>query len=191
MVKINLDFRLPLTVRRFSRDLSPSSCYTRAMDEEDKSKSQIKREAKALQDLAVKLTQLAPNQLQAMPLPENILDAIEQSKKINSPIAKKRHIQLMGGLLLQLDDFASIQQAYHHATQTNSPNTAKHKLIENWRTRLLSDDQQALTEFMQQYHCHDSQSLRQLIRQARAERDQQKCPGAGKALFHLIKEIIA
>ncbi len=158
--------------------------------EQEKSKSQIKREAKALQDLGVSLTQLTPSQLAKVPAPEELLEAIIQFKKITSNVAKKRHIQFIGKVMRKIENIDEIQKAYDQITKGIELNTQNFHLMEDWRSRLLSDDKQALTEFMHQYPCDNAQQLRQLIRKAKSERDQQKNLGANKALFQFIKNLI-
>lgn len=157
--------------------------------EEEKSKSQAKRDAKALQDLGSNLSQLSLSQLAQMPLPQTLLAAIIQIKKINSHSAKKRHMKFMGQLLRGLKNITPIQNAYDKILQGAELNTAHFHLMEKWRSRLLSDDKEALTEFIKQYPCDDTQQLRVLIRKAKSERDHQKNLGASKTLFRFIRDL--
>jgi ribosome-associated protein len=157
---------------------------------EDISKSQAKRDAKALQDLGVNIAQLSASHLDQIPLPEDLLEAIAQFKKNNTNVAKKRNVQLIGRLMRNIEDISPIQAAYDKISSGGELNTARFQLMESWRSRLLSDDKQALTDFLQQYPSDNSQQLRLLIRQARSERDQQKNLGASTALFRWIREHI-
>jgi len=158
---------------------------------DDKSKSQAKRDAKALQDLGKNLVELSNHQLAKIPLPETLLAAIVRVKKINSFVAKKRGIQTIGGFLRNVEDIVPIQEAYDKIIHGSKTNTAQFHLIETWRTRLMSDDNTALTAFIEQYPCDNSQTLRHLIRKAKSERDHQKDLGAAKTLFRFIREHIS
>lgn len=86
---------------------------------EEKSKSQLKREAKALQQLGANLTQLSLKQLDQIPLPEQLLEAILQVKKIKSHSAKKRDIQFIGRILRNIENVAPIQIAYDRIVKSN------------------------------------------------------------------------
>lgn len=158
---------------------------------EDKSKSERKRDAMALQVLGEKIAAL-PERLRAeIPLPPAVLDAIALYHKTNHFVAKKRAVQTIGARLRELEEMGSIQAAYDKITQANELNTARFALIETWRARLMSDDKAALTLFLQDYPCDDIQHLRHLIQKANAERDKHKSPGAQKALFQFIRGLMS
>ena len=159
-------------------------------EDEEKSKSQLKKEAKRLEAFGFELAQLSMAQLEQLPLAEAIVDTIIQYKKISSHVAKKRSLQYLGRLLRGDPDIAVLQQAYDKLISGSHVNSAHIKNVELWRSRLLSDDQQSLTDFLQQYPCNDIQHLRHLIRQAKTERETQKHPGAGKILFRYIGTLI-
>lgn len=157
----------------------------------EKSKSQIKRELKSIQDLGGDLAQLPASKLKKIPLPEELREAIAELKKINSFTARKRHLQFIGKLMRRLDNLEEIQKAYDELLKGDKLSNQHFQLIEKWRTRLMSDDQNALTEFIQKYPNEHIQQLGQLIRQAKAERVSEKNLGAAKALFRLLVAIVS
>ena len=159
--------------------------------EEDKSKSQLKRDAKALQALGVDLAALTPSQLDKLMLPDALLGAVVAYQNTPSHVAKKRAMQRVGRVLRQIDDIDTLQDAYAKIIQANELNTVKFHLMEDWRARLMSDDNNALTDFLHRYPCDDIQQLRHAISQAKAERDNDKNKGATRTLFRLIRELIA
>lgn len=68
------------------------------------SKSQLKRESHALQDLGKKLVALPADQLSRIPLDDPLLEAISLAKRIqNKRSALKRHYQFLGKLLRARD----------------------------------------------------------------------------------------
>lgn len=158
--------------------------------EEEKSKSQVKRELKALQDLGASLTKLSGNQLQQVPLSTELNTAIQQFKSIKNNAAKQRQLKFIGRLMRNTEDTSPIQKAYDEIVKGKELGAAKLHLIEDWRTRLISDDKQVLTEFIQLFSCAETQQLRLLIRKAKADYDQQKNRGASKALFRFIADLI-
>lgn len=160
------------------------------MQEQEKSKSQLKREAHALQELGVALTKLSNRQLEHIPLPEELLSAVQQAKTIKSNAALRRHMQFIGKIMREIEDVSPIQDAYDKVVKGLAADKTHLHLIENWRERLISEGKPALTEFLSQHHCEDVQQLRQLIRQAVKEREQQKNLGSSKALFRFIAGIL-
>ncbi len=160
------------------------------MDNE-KSKSQIKREAKALQALGEEIASLSNTQLKKIPLPEHIFDAVMMLKSIKSYAARKRQIQLLGRYLREYDDIHLVQDAYEALISSSVTQSKQLEDVELWRARLMSDDKQALTDFLDQYPCDDVQKLRILVRHAVIERDQQKKPGSAKLLFRFIRVLMS
>jgi len=67
------------------------------------SRSARKREALALQELGVRLTLLKPAQLQQLPLPEQLLEAVLEARQLKSRAALARQQQYIGKLMRALD----------------------------------------------------------------------------------------
>ena len=68
-----------------------------------KSKSQIKREMTALQDLGKKLIDLKDSQLKKMPVSDELFVAIKESRNITQREATRRHLQFIGKLMRDQD----------------------------------------------------------------------------------------
>ena len=68
------------------------------------SKSQRKREATALQDLGEQLVKLTPAQSNRVPLPEELLAAVQVARGITQRGGRKRQLQYIGKLMRQLDE---------------------------------------------------------------------------------------
>lgn len=151
------------------------------------SKSQRKRDMTALQELGEKLVGLAPEILKKLPLDERLLDTLLQAQKMTQREARRRHLQLVGKLMRSADAEA-IQFAYDN-TQSGSREAARalHSL-EQWRARLLQDGDQAVGEALQVFPGVEAQQLRQLVRDARKETEQQKPPVAARKLFQYLKQ---
>jgi ribosome-associated protein len=156
------------------------------MDERP-SRSSLKRDMLTLQALGKKLSELTADTLKKMPLDESLLDAILQHQKISQREAGRRHLQLIGKLMRHAD-IPAVQAAYDN-TQTCSieASRALHEL-ELWRTRLLKEGDKAVGEAMQVFPGTEAQQLRQLIRDAKRETEQQKPPVAARKLFQYLKQ---
>jgi len=73
------------------------------MGVEYKSRTQKKKEDRALQRLGEQLIALPSSQLKALDLPDELLTAIELAHKIKSRSARRRQIQYIGALMRQID----------------------------------------------------------------------------------------
>jgi len=73
------------------------------MDTEYKSRTQKKKEDRALQRLGKQLVALPLSRLETMGLPDELLAAIELARKIRSHGARRRQIQYIGALMRHID----------------------------------------------------------------------------------------
>lgn len=161
--------------------------YYDDQDFQDKSKSQVKRELHALQDLGARLVELSPDVWQRLPLSDALQHALSEAPKHKQHIAKKRHTQFIGKLLREqdLDEVYAMLEQLDNASR--SYNERFHAL-ERWRERLL-DNEEALTEFLAQYPDADRQQLRQMIRNAQKEAAENKPPATSRKLFKYLREL--
>jgi len=151
-------------------------------------KSQLKRDAIALLKLGKKLVQLDDSTLQRLNMKDELRQAIREGKAIRQNGAKKRHFKFIGKLLREMDTELLEQTIENMDLGTAKANAAFHRL-ERWRDRLLdSEDQHALTEWMQEYPQCDAGHLRQLIRNARKEFAQSKPLRSSRLLFQALRE---
>lgn len=159
-------------------------------EEEWISKSRRKRDAHALLELGKKLVQLDKAALAKIPLPDELREAIDSAKKIRQHGALKRQHQFIGKLMRRIDA-APIQAAYEAATDHYRADIRQLHLIEDWRDRLLADGDTALGELLGEYPGADRQHLRQLMRSAKKESEQNRPPRAARELFQYIKLLVA
>ncbi|MBP0621835.1 ribosome-associated protein [Cupriavidus sp. LEh25] len=157
-------------------------------DDEPKSKSQRKRDMTALQDLGAELEALPKDRLARVPMPESLADAIHEARRTTSHEGKRRQMQFVGKVMRGLDDdeVEAIRAALEGFKGTSKAETARMHLIERWRELLLADDA-ALTRFLGEHPVADVQSLRNIIRNARKEKEQAKPPRYFRELFQAIK----
>lgn len=161
------------------------------------SKSQLKREMTALQDLGEQLLTLSKDKLKQLDLHTELYAAIEQAQSITSREAKRRHLQYIGKLMRKAD--TDQIKASLNTWQDGSKQQVRdmHK-IESIRDQLVVNDN-VLTSFLQEYPNTNVQELRAQIRAARKESQQNESinPASGqqpkrkhyRALFQTIKNI--
>ncbi|WP_431102686.1 ribosome biogenesis factor YjgA [Roseateles noduli] len=155
------------------------------------SKSQLKRDMDALQALGEELLTLPEKRVAALDLPESLLDAIKEGRRIVAGTArsgKKRHLQLIGKLMRQVDP-EPIREAVAEFKLGRAQDSLELHQAERWRVRLVEDDN-ALQGFLDAFDEVDTQQLRSLIRAARKDRAQapeQRNGRAWRELFQFVK----
>ena len=154
-----------------------------------KSKSQRKRDMTALQELGEALVKLPASQLDTIPMPENLLNAVMAARAITERGAHKRQLQYIGKVMRKID-VAPIQEAFNALLNSSQHAAVQFHRLERWRDRLLSEGDAAVSEFMGTYPAADSQHLRQLIRNAEREFNAGKPPGSARALFRYLRDMM-
>jgi len=134
---------------------------------EFESRTQKKHYAHSMVDLAHKLAEMKHSIMIELPITESIVDAVEASKKIKSHIARKRHFQFIGKLLLKTDHQAVIdamqaQEKQHEAGLIRQP------FITLWTEKIL-EDSGTIAQLYDSHDHSDIQTLRQLARAASKE----------------------
>ena len=157
-------------------------------DELPPSKSQEKRDCDALKKLGDELVALKPEELDAMNLPESLVDALLTAKKIQSGSGLKRQRQYIGKIIRQIDS-DDIKKHLEHIKHKHDTNTAQFRKIEQWRDRLLADDKTALNEIIEAHPETDRQHINQLMRQAKRELQHDKPPASARKLFKYIRDL--
>ncbi len=157
--------------------------------DEPKSKSQKKREAATLQKLGIELIALSVEKLDQLPLPDNLRKAIVDAKLLKSHGAVRRQAQLIGKLM-RTDNSEEIVAGYEQLLAEASAKTEQFHDVETWRRRLMSEGNDALTEFVASHQPDDVQHLRQLIKKAVDEQNKQQHLGASKALFRYLRSCL-
>ncbi|WP_250451993.1 ribosome biogenesis factor YjgA [Caballeronia sp. ATUFL_M2_KS44] len=152
------------------------------------SKSQLKRDMHALQELGAALIALPKDALKRMPMPEDLGDAVREARRITDHEGKRRQLQYVGKVMRSLgeEQIAALRTALDTHRGVNKAETARLHWIERTRDKLLADDA-ALTEFIRQHPGVDAQEGRTIIRNTRKEREQQKPPRYYRELFQWIK----
>ena len=150
-------------------------------------KTQLKREMRLLNDLGKQLTQLPDGALAKISLSDSIQPVIREAKRL-SRRALQRELRRLASMLVD-EDIDAIQLEIQRQTQPDKEQTAEFHRLEEWRERLVEGDDELLSHIMDEYPDVDRQLLRQLIRNAQAERNSSKPPKAFRQLFQLLKNL--
>lgn len=152
------------------------------------SKTKIKKQMHELQDLGAQLTTLSKEKWRELDLPEALLEALMDHKRITKFGAQKRQLQYIGRLMRDVDP-APIIAKLEAWSGTSRQHTAWLHQVEHWRDRLLEDGE-ALTELLAAHPQADAQHLRTLIRNAQKEKELAKPPKSYRELFQALRDII-
>lgn len=157
-------------------------------DEQLISKSQLKRDAHAIKDLASELLELSKSQLRKVPLDEDILLAIEQARSFRSHGARRRQLLYLSKLIRRTDPSPILEAVEGFHSEALALTGRQHR-SEAWRDFLLQQGDTALGVLLQQRSGVDVQSLRQLIRNAMYEVKAGQPPAASRALFRALRDM--
>ena len=143
----------------------------------DASRTDLKRESDELQDLGKELLSLRADLFEAVGLPDKLVDALAEAKRITNFEGKRRQMQYVGKLMRKLDDdtVAAVRTALQEQRSGSAAEKLALHLAEQWRDRLIAEDS-AQAEWIAHHPGTDIQQLRALIRQARKD-----APGAHDA----------
>ncbi len=163
-------------------DLTPE------MDEELKSKTEIKKEMHQLQDFAQSLIEMSKHQRSLIPLNEDLKHAMIVADKIkNKHEALRRHIRHTAKILLETD-LAPIHQAIDVMANKHQQATAKFVRLENIRDELIAQGNDGVEALLLEFEAMDRQKLKQLVRNAAKEKKAEKLGKHYRNLFTYLKE---
>ncbi|CAB1370723.1 ribosome biogenesis factor YjgA [Denitratisoma oestradiolicum] len=151
------------------------------------SKSQMKREMTALQDMGEQLVALSADQLKKIELPDNLRSAVREAQRISSHGARRRQMQYIGKLMRGIEP-APIQAALDEINGVSTAANARLHWLESQRQRLL-ENEAVIGEIARNHPATDIQHLRQLRRNALKEQEQGKPPRAFREIFQVLKEL--
>lgn len=152
-----------------------------------KSKSQVKREMRALRDLGRELVDLPAGELAKFEFSETLVDAIVLAQNSKRE-ALRRQLQHIGKLLRDEDE-AAIRQKMIQIYQPQRDEVKAFHEIEHWRDRLIEGDDEVINRLISRFPDTDRQQLRQLVRNARKERKMEKPPRYARLLFQYLKNL--
>jgi len=152
------------------------------------SKSQRKRDAHALQQLGIELMDIAESEWHKLGLPAQLIDALNDARRMPSRGARKRQLQYVGKLMRDVDP-EPIQHYFEQQRLATRQQARIHHELEDWRDRMIAEGDSAIDSYLDEHPDADRQHLRQLVRQANREQSANKPPKSGRALFRYLRDI--
>lgn len=146
------------------------------------SKSELKREADALQLAGLKLMDMKPDKLARLPLSDSLQHAIQEARRITSHEARRRHAQFVGRLMREADGDRILE------AMDELDNPIRQKRLHEWLDRVSlcekAKDTGPLVQEMLAWHPHgERQHLANLCRNLVAARPADDQDMKGKERF--------
>jgi ribosome-associated protein len=153
------------------------------------SKSALKRRMHALQQLGETLAGLSDKQLQQLPIDsERLLQVVREARGIRSHSARRRHLQLIGKLMRDVDP-EPIEKALQAMDRGHRESTEAFHELEQLRDAMLAAGPSGVELAAARWPQADRQHLRQLITQHQRELQRGKPPAASRKLFRYLREL--
>ncbi len=160
-----------------------------AYDFDEPSKSSRKRAAHAAQDLGQELISLRDSELESLDLPERLLDAIREARRITSRGGAARQRQYIGKLMRDVD-VEPIRAFLASRNQIDARETERFKRVEAWRERLITEGAAALEELERWRPGIDRDEWSRRLSAAQEERTRTGATGtAGRELFRALRAL--
>ena len=165
------------------------------------SRTELKKESAELQKVGEALLTLRGDLFEKLALPESLVTALDELKRISNFEGRRRQLQYVGKLMRNLEP--ETQQAIREALDEQRSGSAQQTLAlhaaEKWRDDLVARDE-AVHEWLQAHPGTDAQQLRALVRQARKdgapsqdEVSKGQAPRRGRAyreIFQLVRDTL-
>lgn len=152
-------------------------------------KTQIKREIAEIQDMATRLIDLSEGSLKKMPIDDELTEAISLARRIrNTREGYRRQLQLVTKLLRN-SDYEAVKRELEGLQRGGDAENAKFHALERWRERILTQGDDAIQAFIDEYPATERQKLRQLVRKAQKEQAEEKPPAAYRELFKYLRAV--
>ena len=156
--------------------------------QERPSKSERKRAAHAAQDLGETLIGLRDSELEALNLPERLVDAIRDARRIPSRAGGARQRQYIGKLMREID-LEPIRAALTARGEQSAREAERFKRLEAWRERLISEGPAALEELERWRPGLDRTEWTRRVSAAQAERARTGPGPASRELFRALRAL--
>ncbi|MCL4113626.1 UNVERIFIED_CONTAM: hypothetical protein GTU68_001059 [Idotea baltica] len=141
---------------------------------------------KMLHDLGRELVELPPTKFETIPLSERMYDAIFSAKKMKKS-ALQRQLRFISSIMVE-EDVEAIQLQLKILAQPILQANDEFHQVEEWRDSLIAGDNGLITTLVDKIQA-DPQQLRQLVRNASKEAQQNKPPKSSRLLFKYLKDL--
>jgi ribosome-associated protein len=167
----------------------PKHRSNRTEEYDGPSKSARKRAAHAAQDLGEELIRMRDSDLESLNLPERVVDAVREARRITSRGGGARQRQYIGKLMRDVD-LEPIRAFLASRSKIDARETERFKRVEAWRERLIVEGAPALEELERWRPGLDRDEWQRLLSAAQQERAHTGTTGtASRELFRALRAL--
>lgn len=154
------------------------------------SKSALKRRMTEIQNLCDLLSKLNLADLQSIDLPESLLDSLMTARRLKSSNARNRQLRHSAKLLDNCEEsvLERITKYFEDKKANAQSNNRRHKLIEDWRDKLIENPNHGLAALIDDFPDTNRQELRTLVRLAAKEKARDAAPHQQRKLFTYLRD---
>lgn len=156
--------------------------------DDDKSRTQKKNEARALQKLGEQLLTLTSEQLDDIDMPQELREAVNDALKTTSHGARRRQIRYIGAIMREIDP-DPIRKAFANLKMGDRRKVLAFKQVEAWRDAIMEGNLDLIEAILKACPTAERQRLTQLARNAHIASGSAKETKASRALFRYLKEV--
>ncbi len=154
------------------------------------SKSSRKRAAHAAQDLGEELIRMRDSELASLSLPESLVDAVHDARRITARGGLARQRQYIGKLMRDVDP-EPILAFLASRNSVNARDAERFKRVEAWRERLILEGAPALEDLERWRPGLDRDEWARRISAAQEERARTAATGAAsRELFRALRALL-
>ena len=154
------------------------------------SKSSRKRAAHAAQDLGEELIRMRDSELASLNLPESLVDAVHDARRITARGGLARQRQYIGKLMRDVDP-EPILAFLASRNSVNARDAERFKRVEAWRERLILEGAPALDDLERWRPGLDRDEWARRISAAKEERARTAATGtASRELFRALRALV-
>jgi ribosome-associated protein len=154
------------------------------------SKSSRKRAAHAAQDLGQELVRMRDSELDSLNLPETLVDAVREARRITSRGGGARQRQYIGKLMRDID-LEPIRTFLASRNKIDARETERFKRAEAWRERLIREGAPALQELERWRPGLDRDEWTRRVSAAQEEHARTAAMGAkSRELFRALRALL-
>lgn len=151
-------------------------------------KTELKRQAHAVQALADRLIAAPESVVCRLQLPDKLADAIALARRMPGSGALVRQRQFVAKLMRGLD-LDPVEAALDAGAAAARRGAARFRRAERWRDRLVEGGAASLAEFLAEYSV-EKPEFAALVAAAVSERRSGKPAGAGRRLFRCVQDAL-
>jgi ribosome-associated protein len=156
-------------------------------DIEPISKTQLKQAAERLKKIGLELVDLTKGERDKIPLDDELLTAIELCTRINrKKDGFRRQLQLIGKRL-RSREIEPIEVALANLKSSHSVANRHFHSLERLRDNIIKDGNDGINKIITEYPQLERQKLRQMLRNAQKQADENKPPAAAREIFVYLR----